>query len=924
MSFPLLSTKFFFPFPRANLVPRPRLIERLSVGVSGPLTVVSAPAGYGKTTLLSEWHAKNGREFPIAWLSLDVDDNDTNRFLLYLTTALETIKSGILNNTNLLFKAPQIPPSEVILTSLINELNVIPYDFALVLDDYHTISNRTIHDVISFLIDHQPLGMHLLILTRSDPPLPLARLRARNQLVEIRAADLVFNSLEAQKFLSEVMGLKLSASDIAVLETRTEGWIAGLQMAALSMRGRDDSSNFIQSFTGSNRFILDYLVEEVISQQSESVKQFLLQTAILKRLNGSLCDAVTGQSNGKTILEQIEKANLFLVPLDDERHWYRYHHLFADLLRVRLDQIYPGLKTQLHLRAGTWFENEGLTVEAINHALAAGEHNYAARLVEENTTRLLAQGELHILMDWIGAIPADLRQTRPWLCIHQAYALAFAGRLAEAPPLLTQGKSAQEQILIELGEESETASAETRAFAGAVAAIRAMVAVMTGKDHEAILLARQARSLLPIESLWDRAATAWALGYALRSQGHLAESRAAFEEQIRLGRKMGNIWTLVTGLTDLAHVLRTQGQLCQARKLFEEALNEASQQGARSLGYISRMESGLASVLYEQNELEAAEGLLSGAISHTDQWPNPNHTVYAYVLQTRVSLAKDDLLAARKSIEAADHVGKNTALTRLNRRLIEANLIKVFLAFETAGIRLTAGDPLADKTNAIVEEWSGEQVNTAEVMDENAEVAALSMARVSLSTGRSEQALSLLEPVTNNAINTGHINTAIASLVLTAIAHHNCSTNATKQIVPALIALEDALRNAEPGCYVRVFLDEGRPMQLLLTQWLTQTGESPLKQYAVRLLSHFNAEPNAVIRTEKKISPNDHLIEPLSQRELEVLHLIAKGITNQEIASQLIIARGTVKAHTSSIYRKLDVANRTEAVARARQLGILP
>ncbi len=923
MSAPILSTKLYIPSPRANLVLRPNLIERLNAGARGPLTVVSAPAGYGKTTLLSEWHAKIGREFPIAWLSLDVDDNDDNRFLMYLTAALGTIKTGVVNNTNLLFKAPQLPPSEVILTTLINELNVVPYDLALVLDDYHTISNRTIHDVISFLLEHQPMRMHLIILTRSDPPLPLARLRARNQLVEIRAADLEFNSHEAATFLSEVMGLKLSESDIAVLETRTEGWIAGLQMAALSMQGRHDVSNFIKSFAGSNRFILDYLAEEVISQQPESVQQFLLQTGILKRLNGPLCDAVTGQSNGKTTLEQIEKANLFLVPLDDERLWYRYHHLFADLLTVRLDQTYPGLEPQLHLRAAAWLENEGLTIEAVNHALAAGEHNFAARLVEENTTRLLAQGELHVLMGWIGSLPAELRQTSPWLCIHQAYALAFAGRLAEVPPLLTQGETALGVIPFVYGEETSTASAETRAFAGAVAAIRAMVAVMTGQDAEAIMLARQAMDLIPINNLWDRAATAWALGYALRSQGHLEVARAAFEEQIRLGRAMGNIWTLVTGLTDLGQVLRTQGQIQQARMLFEEALNEASQQGARSLGYISRMEASLASVLYEQNELEAAQGLLTEAISHTSQWPNPNHTVFAYAIQTRVLLAKGDLQEARKAIEEADRIGKNSALTRMNRRMIEVNLVRTYLAFETAGIHLTSGDPLVDKTNAYVKEWSVEQVNIPGGIDENAEVAALSTARISLSAGRSEQALALLTHVTSNAVNAGHINTAIASLVLTAIAHQNCSTNSTKQIAPALAALEDALRFAEPGSYVRVFLDEGRPVQSLITQWLTQAGDSMLKQYAVCLLSHFNAEPYAVIHVEKTVSPNNNLIEPLSQRELEVLHLIALGKTNLEIARQLIVARGTIKAHAASIYRKLDVTNRTEAVARARQLGIL-
>ena len=885
--------------------------------------MVSAPAGYGKTTLLSEWHAKIGSEYPIAWLSLDVDDNDSNRFLMYIIAALETIKPGVANNTNLLFKAPQLPPTEVILTSLINELNVIPYDFALVLDDYHTISNQTIHDVVGFLLERQPLRMHLIILTRSDPPLPLARLRARNQLVEIRAADLEFNFHEAATFLSEVMGLKLSENDIAVLESRTEGWIAGLQMAAISMQGRSNISNFIKTFTSSHRFILDYLAEEVISKQPESVQLFLLQTSILKRLCGSLCDAVTGQSNGKTTLEQIEKANLFLVPLDDERLWYRYHHLFADLLRVRLDQIYPGLEPQLHLRAAAWLENEGLTIEAVNHALAAGEHNLAARLVEENTTRLLAQGELHALMNYIRALPAELRQTRPWLCIHQAYVLTFAGQLAEVPSLLTQCESAQGVIPIVHGEENPIVSTETRALAGAVAAIRSMVAVMTGQDAEAIMLGRQAMDLIPINNLWDRAATMWVLGYALRSQGHLEEAQAAFDEQIRLGRAMGNIWTIVTALTDLGHVLRTQGQLRQARMLFEEALNEASQQGARSLGYISRMEASLANVLYEQNELESAQGLLTEAISHSSRWPNPNHTVFAYVLQTRVLLAKGNLQAARKSIEEADRIGKNTALTRLNRRLIEVNLVRLLLAFEAAGIRLTAGDSLVDKTNAFVEEWSGEQVNSTGGMDENTEVAALSTARISLSAGRSKQALTLLTHVTSNAVNTGHINTAIASLVLTAIAHQNCNTNSTKQISLALAALEDALRFAEPGSYVRVFLDEGRPVHSLITQWLTQAGYSPLKQYAIHLLSHFDAEPYAVIRAEKAVSPNNNLIEPLSQRELEVLRLIALGKTNLEIARELIVARGTIKAHAASIYRKLDVTNRTEAVARARQLSIL-
>jgi LuxR family transcriptional regulator, maltose regulon positive regulatory protein len=540
--------------------------------------------------------------------------------------------------------------------------------------------------------------------------------------------------------------------------------------------------------------------------------------------------------------EYLEQANLFLVPLDDERRWYRYHHLFTDLLRARLDQIYPGLSPRLHARAAAWLEQEKMMVEAVNHALAAGEQNNAARLVEENTTRLLAQGELNALMGWIEVLPAELRLARPWLCVHQAYALAFAGQLTAVPPLLAQAEAAKgvtatqdATYVVDKSEETGIPSAatfETRAFKGAVAAIRAMTAVMAGQDGEAISQAQQSSELLPEENLWDRAAAAWALGYALRSLGRLPEARAAFEEQIRLGLAMGNIWTLVTGLTDLANVVRAQGQIRQARALFEEALTEASKQGAQSLGYIARMEASLASVLYEQNELEAANRLLTEAIAHTRQWPNPNHLAYAFTLQARVLLAKGDLQGARSLVGKADQVRRSAALTRLNKRMVEAELIRVWLALQAAGFGLEPGDQLKEQATTLVEEWQDELVssteNVAAFMDEGAETAAITLARVLLAAGRTEEALSLLERVTHDAQAAGHTERSISSLILTAIAFRRSEAFSDDQIVAALPALEEALSLAESGGYVRIFLDEGQSMLVLIAQWLSHAGTHPV------------------------------------------------------------------------------------------------
>ena len=430
-----LATKLYIPPPRPKVVLRPRLIERLNEGLSAgrKLTLISASAGFGKTTLVSEWVAGcDARpKVRVAWLSLDEGDNDPTRFLTYLVAALQTIAANIGEGVLGVLQSPQPPPTESILTALLNEITTIPDHFILVLDDYHVIDSKPVDHALTFLLEHLPPQMHLVIATREDPHLPLARLRARGQLTELRAADLRFTPSEAAEFLNQVMGLNLSAEDIAALETRTEGWIAGLQLAALSMQGNKDVSGFIREFAGDHRYIVDYLVEEVLQSQPEPIRRFLLQTAILDRLNGSLCDAVTGKEEGNARLEALQRGNFFVIPLDDKRNWYRYHHLFADVLRMHLMAEQPDQVSALHRRASEWYEHNGSTDDAIRHALAAEDFERAANLVElaVPAMRRSRQGATVTELGWLKALPDELVRFRPVLSVDYAFALFGGGEL---------------------------------------------------------------------------------------------------------------------------------------------------------------------------------------------------------------------------------------------------------------------------------------------------------------------------------------------------------------------------------------------------------------------------------------------------------------------------------------------------------------
>ncbi len=966
----LLKSKLYLPGLKTNRIGRARLLAKLDEICDYKLTLVSAPAGFGKTSLLADWVVRS--QNPVSWLSLDKADNDPVSFFTYICAAIDSLVEGACANTQALLEALQLPDVRSFTMMLLSDLERIAQPLVLVLDDYQFITNRSIHESCTYILERATKNLHLVIASRADPPLPLARLRAQDELLEIRTDDLRFTVLESETFFHQVMQLDVPAQDIQTLAERTEGWVVGLQMAALSMRDRKDLSSFIRGFSGTNRYILDYLLEEVLASQSREIQKFLLYTSILERLAAPLCDFlmtdftpssaenfnqlsdlnINSAGQSAAALEYLDKANLFLVPLDDERVWYRYHHLFADLLRARLSQLYPTLLPKLHIAAAVWLEQNGFTIDSLTHYLAAGEYIRAAHLVEENTTRLLAQGEVNALMSWIDMLPEDLRLARPRLCIHQAYVLVMNGRLGEVPPLLAQVEASIEpfahRVEVDVtddkaeiqpirGRASESLSqAELMSFKGSMAAIRAMCATLLMNNSEAVALARQARELLPPENLWDRAAAGWALGFALHMQGKLAEARVAFEEQIQLGREMSSVASVLLALPDLSWLLRDQGKISQARIVLEGGLAEASQKGARTLGFVARNKATLTSLLYEQNELEAAHAMLVDAIELARYWPNPSHLPFTYVFLARVLLAKDDMTGARRAIGEAERLRTDASLTRMIRRMVEVNLVRVWLAIQVSGTALDAGDTLENQVNSIVAEWHTELSkiagSQAGLMDDSTEEAMLSLARLAIFTGDEEEALSLLSQLVNCTRSAGHLNQLIGALVLSAplrwsrANRHRTTAGLSIRPIPnreAFPELEEALEIGQAGGYVRIFLDEGQVMKMMLGEWLGRAKDGPLRNYASRLLSQFPADGSQRGKTQGTLSQAENLVEPLTPRELEVLKLICVGDSNQVIADKLVITIKTVKKHTGNIFGKLDVTSRVQAMVKAHQLGLI-
>ncbi len=852
------------------------------------MILISAPAGYGKTTLISEWIA--GCERPAAWLSLDEGDNDPSRFLSYIIAALQTIKADIGAGLLGALQSPQPPSTEVVLIALLNEISTVPDNFILVLDDYHIIDAKQVDEALTFLLKHQPPLMHLVIATREDPHLPLARLRARSQLTELRADDLRFTPSEAAEFLNQVMGLNLSAEDIAALETRTEGWIAGLQLAAISMQGLEDASGYIQSFTGSHHFVLDYLVEEVLHQQPEDVQNFLLRTSILGRMCGALCDAVLDSptASGQETLEYLERANLFIVPRDNERRWYRYHHLFAELLRQRLGQsVSSGIEeegvAEYHIRASQWYEDNDLMLEAFRHAAAANDIERVERLIVGDGIPLHFQGAVAAILNWLASLPKAIMDSRPSLCVRYATLSLLAGQTTGLEEKLQAAEAAMAAAL--QGAEPD---AKTRDLIGQIASARARLAVSKYQIESIFIQAHRALEYLPPDNLVSRFRASWSLAYAYHFRGERASAARSCAEALTIAEASGNVLDAIIATLLMGQIQQLENQLHPAFETFQRSLRLLGENyPPPSTGEAYR---GLAMIYYEWNNLDAAEHYGQRSLQLLRQYDRIiDRSIITEVFLARLKLARGDAVGAAVMLaETEQSVRQHNFMHRIPE-----------VATQQVMVLLHQGDLAAAAQLAQAHDLP------------------ISQSRVYLAQGNPSAALAVLEPFRHQMEAKDWQDERLKAMIMQAVALHEKGEKNK-----AVELLGEALALAEPGGFIRLFVDEGAPMAQLLREAASQ---GVMSDYSRKLLAAFEAEKRKSKAKSDQIpvSPAQPLIEPLSQRELKILQLIAQGLSNREIGERLFLALDTIKGHNRKIFEKMQVQSRTEAVARARELGLL-
>ncbi|MCU0495218.1 MAG: LuxR C-terminal-related transcriptional regulator [Chloroflexaceae bacterium] len=903
MPLALLATKLYRPQPRPNAVARPHLLARLNAGLHHRLTLIAAPPGFGKTTLASAWLATSGR--PAAWLTLEYADNEPTRFLAYLVAALQTLGPTPGTEVAALLQSPQPPPIEALLPLLLNDLTTLPQPALLVLDDYHVLDNSTIHQALAFLLEHLPPQLHLVITSREEPPLPLPRLRARSQLTELRAADLRFTPAEAAQFLQEVMGLNLAPADIAALEAHTEGWIAGLQLAALSMQNCQDIPGFIQAFAGNHRYILDYLIEEVLQRQPEGVRSFLLQTAILERLSGPLCDAVTGQPNGKARLEALERGNFFLVPLDDTRHWYRYHQLFGEALLAQLQAEQPELITTLHQRASRWYEQHNSPSNAIRHALAAQEVARAADMVELTLPAMRRNRQEATLLGWLKALPEELLRTRPVLSVGAVGALLAVGDLNGVEGYLA---SAEGWLDISTGgSESRATAAEMvvvdeaafRQLPGAISVYRAALALALGDVGATVSHARRALDHIPADDQLLRGAAAGLLGMAFWADGNLEAAQQAFSNGLASLQQAQHLSDVIGLAIALADIRMVQGRLREARRNYERGVQLATAQHPPLLRGTVDVYVGLSELAREQNDLQTAMQHLLRAEELGEHMGLPQSAYRWRVAMARLKQTHGDLDGALSLLDEAErrYVGdffpnvRSIAALRTRLWLAQGRLAEALSWARAQG--LSADDNLSYRREF-------EYITLARVL--------LARARVDRSGPALRESMALLQRLLHAAEAGERTGRLIEILLLQALAQQQQGHSAA-----ALAPLARAISLAEPEGYVRTFVDEGQPMVALL-QAAANGGIAP--SYVRQLLA-------ASGEAENVWPLNQGLVEPLSEREQTVLRLLRSELSGPEIARELMVSLNTLRTHTRHIYDKLGVNSRRAAVRRAEDLRLL-
>jgi LuxR family transcriptional regulator, maltose regulon positive regulatory protein len=923
----LLTTKLHVPRPRPGFVPRPRLIEALDQGLARGRLLVCAPAGFGKTALLADW--ARGGERPVAWLALDGGDSDPARFWRYAVAALDHARPGLAGRVGL-------PPSgsfEGLVTALVNELaaGAFPDEALLVLDDYHLVDSEPVHESVAFLLENLPPGLRVVLSGRADPPLPLARLRARGQLGELRAADLRFTPDEAAALLGETAGPGLPATAAEALVARTEGWAAGLQLAGLSLRGHPDPAGFVAAFRGSHRFVLDYLADEVLDGQSEQVRAFLLETSVLERLSGELCDAVTGRAGSQAMLADIERAGLFLVPLDQVRGWWRYHHLFADLLRVRLQAEQPGRVQALNRAAAAWCDEHDLADDAVRHALAAGDAAWAARLVERHVETLLSRGEGATLRRWLSALPAESVRDRSRLCLAQAYGAAQGFRLEALEALLDDAErayavSGDEPYEAPAGRAASVLSNVPAGIAflrASLARLRGDVALAAGYNQQALTQLGEDDWMMRSFVRWNQAATDWLSGRLGPAERGLAEVldelRAAGGTLRPEGREPAEAFPAVEGgaeffagflpgrvCYDLGQVQRARGDLDAALATYRQSLVSTGERSPTARTGMAHV--GLAQVLYERNELAAALDHATEAVTLCRRLAFTPPLAAGLAIVARIRFAQGDVAGA---VEAMN----DTGLAGLSPQVVA--LVNP-VPSQRMRLLMARGD-----VGAAAQWTTAAGLSPDDDPDYPQEPAYLVLARVLLAQSNPGPALTLLQRLLDAAVSGGRTGSIIEIQVLRALA-----LAASGDHPGALGMLAEAVTLACRHGYVRVLADEGAPMRALLAQ-LPATW--PDQRHAARRIDpgYLAALMRACGQEDAVPSPGrtaaqPGLAEPLTDRELEVLRLIAEGKSNQRIAHDLVVALDTVKKHVTHILSKLGADNRTEAAARARQLGLIP
>lgn len=882
----LLETKFHIPSGRADGVARPRLIELLEKGLSAKhkLILISAPAGYGKTTLLGAWLHSLKDDVTCAWLSLDEEDNEHNRFLGYWVSAFSRADESLGREVRPLLEMGQLPSPAAVVDALINDLTELQRPVIVALDDYHVINNPQIHEVLARFVERLPENVHLVISARQDPPFPLARMRAHAQMTEIRAQNLRFTREETNQFLRS-MKLDLPEEVATMLEERTEGWAVGLQLAGLALQNPNDLRRFIETFHGSHRYVLDYLAEEVIRQQGDEIRAFLAQTSVLDRFNAEVCSALTGQTNSQVIIDRLERSNLFIVPLDDRRRWYRYHHLFADYLRSELSKAE---QKALLEKASRWHEANGLVFEAVKYAFLSENSALAADVLEGalQNASTWSGGELGTLIQWLDKLPRPLMSSRPMLTLHASRALYLAGRVELSIQFLDQAEDA-------LRKNPASASDVERQLA-IVSTYRASLAAFHGDLQAAFELARRALDQLPQDEWHARARATDALGLAHELSGNLEEASRAFLRASELARTAGVSYLAVNALCEAALAQIGQGRLSQAAQFCRQAMQLDDNASIPPLGLTWAI---LAEIAREQNDLAAAERYLMDGMKLSQQGGLTDDLRYELLFLARLRQSQGDVVAARAAAGQAEAITQTFGIRRLSN----------ISGAQQARIHLMQG------TSGWADQWALGYVKFRELekVEYVQDFEELTLARVYLSNREFEKASSLLDPLLDKAVAAGRNRAALEAALLLALLHQ-----AQNQTDPAVEWLEKALKQAEPEGFLRIFLDEGSWLEKLLPG-----ARHAAPDLADRLMQIFS-ERAGNANQGRSHSFNEKLIAPLSEQELRVLRLVAAGKSNAQIAAELVISVGTAKWHVHNILQKLDVGTRAQAIARARELGI--